>query len=150
MLRARLRASSGWSDACILDVSSRGLLINATTAGAAATGSIIELWHGEHLIVGEVVWRKGTRAGLRTDQRVPVEEIMAIGNAPAFQLTARDWPRADRRQRPRSHDESRLRSRAIEFAGVAAIAVSLAIALLSMVEAAFAKPLAMVQTALGG
>ena len=150
MLRARLRASSGWSDACILDVSSRGLLINATTAGAAATGSIIELWHGEHLIVGEVVWRKGTRAGLRTDQRVPVEEIMAIGNAPAFQLTARDWPRADRRQRPRSHDESRLRSRAIEFAGVAAIAVSLAIALLSMVDAAFAKPLAMVQTALGG
>ena len=150
MLRARLRASSGWSDACILNVSSHGLLINATTAGAAATGSMIELWHGEHLIVGEVVWRKGTRAGLRTDQRVPVEEIMAIGNAPALQLTAGDWPRADRRKRPRSHDESRLRSRAIEFAGVAAIAVSLAIALLSMVEAAFAKPLAMVQTALGG
>ena len=145
-----MRASSGWSDACILNVSSRGLLINAATAGAAATGSIIELWHGEHLIVGEVVWRKGTRAGLRTDQRVPVEEIMAIGNAPALQLTAGDWPRADRRKRPRSHDESRLRSRAIEFAGVAAIAVSLAIALLSMVEAAFAKPLAMVQTALGG
>ena len=150
MLRARLRASSGWSDACILNVSSHGLLINATTAGAAATGSMIELWHGEHLIVAEVVWRKGMRAGLRTDQRVPVEEIMAIGNAPALQLTASDWPRADRRKRPRSHDESRLRSRAIEFAGVAAIAVSLAIALLSMVEAAFAKPLAMVQTALGG
>src|SRR3954451_16081693 len=150
MLRARMRASSGWSDACILNVSSRGLLINATTAGAAATGSIIELRHDEHVIVGEVVWRKGTRAGLRTDDRLPVEEIMALGTASALQLTAGEWPRADRRKRPRSHDESRLRSRAIEFAGVAVIAVSLAVTLLWMVEAAFARPLAMVQTALGG
>ena len=144
-----MRASSGWSDACILNVSSRGLLINASTADGAATGSIIELRHCDQVIVGEVVWRKGTRAGLRTDQRVPVEEIMALGTATAFQLTA-DWPLAERRTRPRSHDESRLRSRAIEFAGVAVIGACLAAALFSMVEAAFARPLAMVQTALGG
>ena len=150
MLRARMHASSGWTDACILNVSSRGLLINAITAGAAATGSMIELRHGVHVITAEVVWRKGTRAGLRSDQRVPVEEILALGNAAALQLTAGDWPRGDRRKQPRSHEESRLRSRAIEFAGVAVIAGSLAVAVFSMVEAAFARPLAIVQTALGG
>ena len=145
-----MRDGSGWTDACILNVSSHGLLINATVAGAPATGSMIELRHGDHVIAGEIIWRKGTRAGLRTDQRVPVEEIMALGTASALQLTAGEWPRAERRKRPRSHDESRLRSRAIEFAGVALIAASLAGAVFSMVEAAFARPLAAVQSALGG
>jgi hypothetical protein len=150
MIRTRVRASSGWTDACILNVSSRGLLINASTAGVAPTGSTIELWHGEHVIGAEVVWRKGGRAGLRSEQRVPVEEIMALGKAPALQLTAAEWPPAERRKRPRSHEESRLRSRAMEFAGIAAIASCLAVSALAMVEQAFAQPLALVERALGG
>ena len=85
MLHARMRASTGWTDACILNVSSRGLLINASATGAV-TGSEVELRHGAHVIVAEVVWRKGTRAGLRTDQRVPVDEIMALSKAPAKEL----------------------------------------------------------------
>src|SRR5258708_18371651 len=149
MLHARMRASTGWTDACILNVSSRGLLINASAAGAA-TGSEVELRHGAHVIVAEVVWRRGTRAGLRTDQRVPVEEIMALSKAPALQLTAGQWPHVDRRTQWRSHDESRQRSRMLEFASVVVIAVSLAGALFSMVEQAFVRPLAMVQAALGG
>jgi hypothetical protein len=150
MLRARMRAPFGWTDACILNVSSRGLLINASTAGAAAAGTKVELWHGEQVIVAEVVWRKGTRAGLRTDERVPVEEIMALSKAPALQLTAGEWPLQDRRKRPRSHEENRLRSRAIEFAGTVAIAACLAVGAFAMVEQAFARPLAVVERALAG
>jgi len=75
---------------------------------------------------------------------------MVLATTSAIQRTAGEWPRADRRERPRSHDEGRLRSRAIEFAGAAVIAASLAATLFSMVEAAFARPLAVVQTALGG
>ena len=149
MLHARMRASSGWTDACILNVSSRGLLINASATGAV-TGTEVELRHGAHVIVAEVVWRKGTRAGLRTDQRVPVDEIMALSNAPVLQLTAGQWPHVDRRTRLRPYEESRQRSRMLEFAGVVVIAVSLAGALFSMVEQAFARPLAMVEAALGG
>lgn len=148
MLAARMRATSGWSDACILNVSSRGLLINASAA-PAAKGSKIELRHGAHVIVAEVVWRKGRRAGLRSEQRVPVEEIMALSKAPSLQLTATQWPHADRRQTPRNHEESRERSRMFEFAGIVVVAVSLAAGLFSMVEAAFARPLAMVRAALG-
>ena len=149
MLHARMRASSGWTDACILNVSSRGLLINASATGAVLGGEV-ELRHGAHVIVAEVVWRKGTRAGLRTDQRVPVDEIMALSKAPALQLTAGQWPHVDRRTQLRPYEESRQRSRMLEFAGVVAIAVALAGALYSMVEQAFARPLAMVSTALGG
>ena len=150
MLRARLRAGSGWSDACILNVSSRGLLINATTTASAQAGNMIEVRHGDHVIVAEVMWRKGTRAGLRTEARVPVEEIMALCNAPSLQLTATQWPQVDRRKKARSHDESRLRSRAIEFAGIAIVAVWLATGVFAMVQQAFAQPLARVEQALGG
>ena len=130
-------------------MSSRGLLINAGAAAALADGNI-EVWHGEHLIAATIVWRKGTRAGLRADAWVPVDDILAISQAPSLQLTAAQWPAVERRKRPRSHDDSRSRARAMEFAGIAVIAVSLAGGALMMVGHAFARPLGYVEAALGG
>lgn len=151
MLRARIRAGAVWNDTCILNVSSRGLMINASTAAHAQKGSKIELRHGDHVILAEVVWRDGRRAGLRSDERVPVEEIMALSNAPSLQLTAAgQWPDVDRRRRPRRQVDSRTRSRAIEFAGVAAVAVCLSGAAFVLVDQAFARPMAYVEAALGG
>jgi len=140
-----MRASCGWSDASILNISSRGLQVNTTRAAVQRT--TVEIWHGEHLIVAHVVWSKGTRAGLQAEQRVPVEELMTLSHVPKLQLTA---PELDRRKRPRSHDESRLRSRAIEFAGLTIIVTSLALGGFVMLQEAFARPLAHVQAALGG
>jgi hypothetical protein len=151
VLAARIRANSGWGDACILNVSSRGLLISSSRVGGE--GSTVELRHGQHAIVAQVVWRKGTRAGLRAKNRVPIEEIVTMSQTSALRLTAVPWSGAERRVRSRarsSHDQSRLRSRAIEFTSIAVIAASLAAGLFSMVEQAFARPLALVQTALGG
>src|SRR6187200_314323 len=90
MLRTRIRAMCGWSDACILNISSRGLMINAPAA-VAAQGSTIELWHADHVIVATVVWRRGSRAGLQTDDRVPVDDILALSSATTLQLTAAPW-----------------------------------------------------------
>lgn len=150
VLPARLRAETGWADACILNVSSRGLLITSSRVGGE--GSTVELRHGQYAIVARVVWRKGTRAGLRAEARVPVEEIVTESRSSALQLTAPTWSGPERRKRPRpaSHDESRLKSRMIEFASIAVIGASLAATLFSMVEQAFARPLAMVTAALGG
>lgn len=147
LLPARLRASTGWSDACILNVSSRGLQINSSHA---VQGTLVEIWYRDQVIVARVVWRNGSRAGLQAEDRVPVEELMTAGQAPALQLTAAQWPQVDRRKRPRTHDQSRLRSRAIEFAGIIAIAVSLAGGVFAMVGQAFARPMAVVEAALGG
>lgn len=140
---ARLRHGASWSDACILNVSSRGLMIHS--GRPLAEGSQVELRRGDHMIAARVMWREGGRVGLRADGPVPVEEIVVIGQAPAFQLAARV---GERRKQPRPGEHNRLRGRALEFAGAAAIAASLAVAGLAMVEQAFARPLGLVSTAL--
>lgn len=148
MLRARMRTQSGWRDACILNVSSHGLLINAPAA-AAGPGSSVELWHGEDLIVATVVWRRGSRAGLCTEDRLPMEEILAVSRAAPFHFAAPSSQRGDRPKGVSTHDEGRLRARRIEFCGVAFVGLLLAAGAFIMMEQAFAKPLAYVEAAFG-
>lgn len=149
VLPARIRTGAQWSDTCILNISSRGLLIHS--ARATAEGSTVELRRGEHVIVARVMWRDGARVGLRSDERLPVEEIMSLSGSKALQLVASDGTRVDRRRRPRpkSHD-ARLRGRKMEFLGVAALVLCLVLSSWIMVEAAFAKPLALIGAALAG
>lgn len=140
---ARLRHGASWSDACILNISSRGLMIH--TGRPIAQGTMVEIRRGDHAIVARVMWRDGARAGLQAEERVPIEEIVTIGQSPALQLTA---ARVERRNQPRPEDRSRSRGRVIEFAGVVAISACIAGAALSMVHVAFARPLAVVSAAL--
>jgi hypothetical protein len=145
-LCARVRAGCGWRDVRILNVSSRGMQIDSSLA--AIQGNTIELWHGEHVILAEVVWRKGSRAGLRSEQRVPVEDIVTSSRAPELQIVA--GQSFERRRKPRTGDQSRHRSRVFEFASVVAIGGLVAAGAVTMVEQAFAKPLAFVEAALAG
>lgn len=115
---------------------------------AAPEGSVIELWKGDYLIVARVVWRKGVRAGLRSEDRVPVEEIMSLAQSPGLQLTT-DRPSYERRKRPRTHEDSRIRGRMMEFASAVVVAAFFAGTAYDLVEQALAKPLAAVRTALG-
>ena len=147
VLPARLRLGTSWGDACILNISSRGLLIQAIRGAEA--GSLIELRRGEHAILARVIWREGSRAGLRAEERLPMEDILTLSQAPALQLTA-SHGNIERRRQPRSHDDSRLRARAMEFAAVVFVAVSLGISGFIMVGQALAKPLAVVRSVLGG
>jgi PilZ domain len=140
---ARLRHGASWSDACILNLSSRGLMIH--TSRQIPEGTQVEVRRGDHVIVARVVWRDGARAGLQSEERVPVEQIMTLGQSPALQLTAAV---GERRKSPRPQDHSRLRGRAFEFAGVLAVAVSLAGCAMSMVHDALAGPLVAVSAVL--
>lgn len=144
VMPARLRHGAAWSDACILNVSSRGLMIH--TARQVATGTEVEIRRGDHVIMARVVWRDGGRAGLQAEERVPVEDILTLRQSPALQLTA---GAVERRKHPRIEDRSRLRARAMEFASVIAISACLAAAGLNMVQAAFERPIAIVTGALG-
>lgn len=140
---ARLRHGISWSDACILNISSRGLMIH--TGRQITEGTEVELRRGDHVIVARVVWRDGARAGLQSEERVPVEEIVTVGQSSSLQLTVAS---GERRKDRRPEDRSRFRARAIEFAGVVVLATSLVGAGLTMVEQAFARPLAVVAAAL--
>jgi len=148
LLPARLRNGAQWSDACILNVSSRGLMIQSTLAGPE--GSLMELRRGEHIISARVVWREGSRAGLQSEQRVPVEEIMSLSGSQALQLVASEGALIERRKQPRAASfNSRLLGRALEFAAVIAIALVLAAGIWSTAEQAFARPLKQASAALG-
>jgi hypothetical protein len=140
---ARLRHGASWSDACILNVSSRGLMIH--TGRPISRGTEVEIRRGDHIIVARVMWREGARAGLKAQERVPIEEIVTLGRSPAFQLTAAG---GERRKHPRPEQRSRMRGRSVEFGGVLVIAASLAGAGVTMVQSAFARPLAAVAAAL--
>jgi hypothetical protein len=142
---ARLRHGAAWTDACILNISSRGLMIH--TGRQIAKGAQVEVRRGDHVIIARVVWRDGGRAGLRAEDRLPVEDIMTLGQSSALQLTAAGS--VERRKHTRPEERGRLQGRAMEFATVIAIGACLSVGGFNMVEAAFARPLEIVSAALG-
>jgi hypothetical protein len=146
MLPARMRTSAGWSDASILNLSARGLMVHANIW--ASEGSVVELWQGDHSIIAHIVWRQGKKAGLQAEDRIPVEEMLSISEAQLLQ--ALGPPRAERRKRPRTHDDNRIKARILEFASVAIIAATLALGFSFWVTDALARPLATVEAALRG
>ncbi|HKC03016.1 MAG TPA: PilZ domain-containing protein [Sphingomicrobium sp.] len=148
VLPARFRTPAGWSEACILNISSRGLLIHA--GRPVSEGVTIQIHHGDHLISGRVVWQRGSRFGLCVDEKLPVEHILTAGQAASLGLAAPCESPPERRHSPRHFEDSRLQSRTMQFVSIAVIASCLAGTLFAMVEQALAKPFAQVLAALGG
>jgi hypothetical protein len=147
LMPARLRSSSGWTDACILNISSRGLMIHSSRAGPK--GSMVELWRGDHVIVARVMWQDGARAGLQTDERLAVEDILSLSASAALTLTASEPYSVERRARPRDEADPRSQGRMLEFFGVVAIGCVVAASAYGMVQQALAHPMAMIRAALG-
>lgn len=143
LVPARLSDGNSWSDAFILDISSRGLMIR--TGGSITRGGEVEIRRGDHAIVARVVWWSGGRAGLQAHERAPVEDILIEGASLAPQPAASS---ASRRKVPRIEDRSRARGRAIEFTGVLLMVISLAGLGFELVERAFAHPLSQFTAAL--
>jgi len=147
LVPARIRTGASWNDACILNISSRGLMVHASSSAPISRGTYVELRRGPYVIVARVIWGEDGRLGLCAQDAVPVEQILTAKQAPALQLSAAR-PTTERRGRPRSHERSRERSRAIEFASTAIIGAFLSVAAFALVAEAFAKPLAAVQSVL--
>ena len=149
IMPARLHSSSGWTDACILNVSSRGLMIHSARAGPQ--GSIVELRRGRHAIVACVVWRDGARVGLKTEERLAVEDLIRLNCASAMMVTA---GQAQKRARgtPSQRRERNRRSlgRVIEYVEVALIACTLAATAFDVFERGLGTPMALIETALAG
>jgi hypothetical protein len=149
VMPARLRSSSGWTDACILNISSRGLMIHSSRAGPR--GSVVELWRGDHVIVARVMWQDGARAGLQTDERLAVEDILSLRGSAAMSLTAPQAASTDRRARPRGEpDRRKQQGKMIEFVGVVLAGCMFAATAYGMVAQALAGPMAMIDAALRG
>ena len=107
-------------------------------------GALIELHHQKYAIVARVMWHDGARAGLMSEDRVPVDDIMISGQAPLPATPGR----VDDRRRGARDDLSWFQGRCVEFTGVLAIAATLTIGLATTVQSALGRPLAVVSAAL--
>jgi hypothetical protein len=95
------------------------------------------------------MWRDGARLGLAAEDTLPVEDIVILGRASGAEFQTADGPPRERRFE-RINSESRLRSRALQFASMALIGAALSLNAASLVAEAFARPIERVAAALGG
>ncbi len=148
VIPARLRSGAQWSDACIVNISSRGMMIHSGRAGPA--GTMVELHRGDHVIIARVVWRDGGRAGLHSVEQLPVEEIISLGRSRGLRLAASDGEFIERRKRPRRSDtDARSTGRMLDFAGIAAIILCLALGI-SALSRGTPAPIARIEASLTG
>src|SRR4051794_14708998 len=98
VLPARMRHGLSWSDACILNISSRGLMIQS--GRAAPQGSVIELRRGDHVIPARVMWSEGSRTGLQVDDRLPTDELLALCKVAQLKIGDVGSPLIERRSDP--------------------------------------------------
>lgn len=150
MLKARMRIGAAWRDACILDLSTRGLMIQASEP--VRGGSYIEIRRGRHVIIARVMWSQDRRCGLLTQDPLPTEAIIA---EPDRSRDGEMVPPVERRiSRPPptvfDHEQSRWRARAFQFALVVMAGGACGTIAYGAVSDALSRPLAAVETALAG
>lgn len=152
----RLNLSGTWGDACIHNVSSRGLLIAADHA--PDTGDYIEVRRGTLVIIGRVMWRKDRFFGVRTQDRVSAEALTREARL-ATRPSGRTESDQERRTRARLVAEGRVarrvetsrhRSSAFQYAVFAIAGTATAVVIALEVHDALASPFAAINTALGG
>jgi hypothetical protein len=148
VLPARIRTGSAWNDACILNISSRGLMVRVPTL--VARGSYVELHKGDHVIVARVVWQDETKLGLCTQDRIEVEQILSGKPSAALELGNPGRRAIERRSRPRTYENNRQSGRLFEFAAIAGLAACVAGFAFGIVHDVLSPPLAAVRQALGG
>lgn len=151
MIWARVRAGASWSDACILNLSSRGMLVRASKA--PSLGSYLEIRRGAHVMVARVVWTEADRFGVRTQESFSPAELIRHPDCAGAQVNG-FVPGGERRaaHRPSAaarHEASRWRGRVIQFGTFAMVSLAAATLGLGAVDALLARPLVVAQNALG-
>jgi hypothetical protein len=109
-LPSRIRIGSGWADACIHNISSRGMMLQSVTP--PKPGSYIEVRRGSNIIVGRVIWRRDGFFGIRTQQPIDVRALSAPPEANVSTSPDQNAAALERRSTQRLSEEARLARRA--------------------------------------
>lgn len=150
----RINVDARWDDACIHEVAAR--FVTISTATVLGIGSYVDIRRGTLIIIGRVMWVRGDRAGIRTQDPVSAASLV---NEPrlAQRPTADDHP--DRRGEARRRtplsvaaraERSRRISSALQFAALTAAASGGAYLLATQLFVTLSIPLAHITHALGG
>lgn len=150
MIQARMRSGAAWSDALILNVSSKGLLVRSDQA--PNRGTFLEIRRGPYVIVARVVWSEPGRFGVQTQDPVPTQGLIQdsggaeVPRPPA--VTRASERRASTRAAEVRHESSRQKGRAAEFAVIAFGCALAAVLIGGAIAEVAAKPMDAVQAAL--
>jgi hypothetical protein len=116
-----MRVGASYSDVCIRDISSRGMMLQAATP--PAKGTYIEILRAAHIVVARVVWVNERRFGIVASDRMDVAAVINAA-APAGSRNDGQERRSTHRQRmpaPTANglaqraERSRRLSRAFQF-----------------------------------
>ncbi|WP_183932801.1 PilZ domain-containing protein [Sphingomicrobium lutaoense] len=94
IIPARLRDRTGWTDATVLNMSQRGLMF--TSSAQMQRGQYVELRRGPYVIVARVAWTNGKHCGARSQDSLPIDDIIRLRPPPK-----RDSELVERRASPR-------------------------------------------------
>lgn len=150
LIRAKLRAGGLPVDACIRDISSKGMMIHSEAP--PARGTYVEVVTGTHTIVGRVVWGADSRFGINTRDKLHIE--MIIGERRAGR-PAGEPPPAAASHRPRSPKRESVahataHAKAFEFFGLVVFAVAIIYAFASATYETLSRPLENISSQMRG
>ena len=130
---ARMREGLQWSNIRIRNASSRGLMAECEKPPAPKT--YVDIRRGTIVVVGRVVWRNGSRFGVRTQDRLDIQGLICEPRQPRLPPTARD-ALPERRATPRRveaapqwQERSRFIAAKLQYVAVIAIGAGVSIAL---------------------
>lgn len=151
-LPSRMRVHSAWADACIHNVSTRGLLVSSE--GAPEPGAYVEIRRGQNVIIGRAVWKKDRFFGVRAQDRIDLASLQADparSGAPALRVERRSEDRFKQDAvAARTLERNRALSRLFQF-GVIALAVTVAALMVATaVYSMLAEPLGRLTHAMAG
>lgn len=151
----RIRTDAGWADATIHNVSDRGLMVSMEAPPMRS--SYVDIRRGTLVIVGRVVWSRGKRFGVRTQDRVRACDLL---NEPVLHHRPSVGRSPDERRGPsraeidgrvaRRLEGSRRIASAFQTACLVVVGGCLAVFLAIKMYDALAHPLAKVAVALAG
>ena len=148
-MRGRLRAGGPEMEVCVRDISSRGLLVQASAP--PPRGTYVELFCQDQEIVGRVIWAKDRRFGIRTSDPVNVRAMVRGIPGGSPHREERPPPRRPALVAGRTRAEaSRPLARTMEFAAICALAVALVAGVGAVAFETLSGPLANVSARLGG
>jgi hypothetical protein len=122
-LPARMRTEQGWADVTISNVSSRGLMLQCVTP--LQRNCFVEVRHRHVSIVGRIVWARGVKCGIRTQDKVDIAGLLSNapqkGTKPGEERRAAPRKAEARRQRPATEiaESSKRFARVFDWAIVA-------------------------------
>lgn len=152
LLKTKICDGANWMDACIVNASSRGLGMQALRP--PSPGTYVEIRNSHSRIVARIIWVKGHRFGVRTQDIVDMAAISAnrpvTGHSEAKCSPAQPIRRADTKKSIQAMAErSRASGHWMEFVSVVVALIAIGLLLQGALQRAFALPMSEIRAKLG-